>query len=212
MGGLGDTLIGGLGNDTYTVNNSTDKITESVGQGTDLVNSSVTFNLLNALNVENLTLTGLALSNATGNNDANILTGNTAINLLSGNDGNDTLIGKVGNDLLTGGLGTDIFWYDTAANATNNKDTITDFATGVDKLQFTGSVLTGLGLTGQFTVDDQRFWSAGNGLAHDATDRLIFNSTTGVLSYDSDGNGRVLPVAIEVIAGTAPIATDIWMI
>ena len=57
-GGAGaDTLIGGAGNDTYTVDNVGDVTTELASEGTDLVNSSISWTL--AANVENLTLTGL---------------------------------------------------------------------------------------------------------------------------------------------------------
>jgi Ca2+-binding RTX toxin-like protein len=251
IGGL-DTLVGGAGNDTYIVNNSGDIITELVGGGTDLISSAVSFSLSSVANVENLTLTGTAIINGSGNNDNNIITGNSAVNKLSGNDGNDTLygfdgrdvinggngndlivggagndlivggagndliVGGAGNDTLTGGIGADTFWFDSAANRMTNKDTITDFVSGTDMLQFSKAVLNALGTTpGQFAVDDQRFWSNATGVAHDATDRLIYNNTTGVLSYDSDGNGAAAAVQLEVLGATthpALVATDIWVV
>ena len=60
-------------------------------------------------NVENLTLTGTAAINGTGNALDNILTGNTAANMLSGNAGNDTLDGASGADTLVGGICNDIY-------------------------------------------------------------------------------------------------------
>ena len=49
-------LIGGAGNDTYVVDNAGDVVDESTGSGTDLVQSSVSFDLSTALgDVENLT-------------------------------------------------------------------------------------------------------------------------------------------------------------
>ncbi|HNY64459.1 MAG TPA: calcium-binding protein [Deltaproteobacteria bacterium] len=96
-GGSGrDTLIGGIGNDVYVVERSTDKVTENAGEGTDTVLSSVTFTL--AANVENLTLTGTAAINGTGNALDNVITGNSAGNVLDGGTGNDTLMGGAGND------------------------------------------------------------------------------------------------------------------
>jgi trimeric autotransporter adhesin len=111
-GGAGiDTLIGGLGNDTYVVDVAGDITTEALGEGTDLVKSSITWAGL-AANIENLTLTGTTAINGTGNALDNVITGNTGINTLNGLDGNDTLIGGGGADLLVGGLGNDIYVID----------------------------------------------------------------------------------------------------
>ena len=60
-------MIGGLGNDTYVVDNVGDVVTEALNEGTDTVQSSVSFAL--GANVENLTLTGSANINGTGNGD-----------------------------------------------------------------------------------------------------------------------------------------------
>lgn len=72
-GGAGiDVMIGGLGNDNYVVDNVGDVITENLSEGTDKVNSSVTYML--SANVENLTLTGTSAINGTGNSVANVIT------------------------------------------------------------------------------------------------------------------------------------------
>ncbi|KAB2916673.1 MAG: hypothetical protein F9K29_11355, partial [Hyphomicrobiaceae bacterium] len=56
-GGAGnDRMAGGIGNDTYIVDSTGDVVTEGSGQGTDTVQSSVSYTL--GSNVENLTLTG----------------------------------------------------------------------------------------------------------------------------------------------------------
>ncbi|HBH74207.1 MAG TPA: hypothetical protein DDY43_12420 [Synechococcales bacterium UBA10510] len=126
-GGLGaDTLAGGLGNDTYVVDNVGDVVTEAAGAGTDTVQSSITYTL--GANLENLILTGAAAISGTGN-DLN--------NVIKGNGANNTLTGGLGSDTLTGGLGNDIFKYKTVADSAFgplNRDTITDFTLGVDKL------------------------------------------------------------------------------
>src|SRR5262245_48026611 len=91
-GGTGnDTMTGGAGNDIYIVDTTTDVIIENAGEGTDSVQSSVTYTL--STNVENLTFTGSSNINGTGNASANTITGNTGNNSLSGLDGNDTLDG-----------------------------------------------------------------------------------------------------------------------
>ncbi|PVE26533.1 furin, partial [Enterococcus faecalis] len=75
-GGAGtDTLIGGSGDDIYIVDSTTDTITELANAGTDTIQSSVTYTIL-AANVENLTLTGTAAINGTGNTGNNVIIGN----------------------------------------------------------------------------------------------------------------------------------------
>lgn len=96
-GGAGaDTMIGGLGNDTYVVDDTGDIVTENLNEGTDTVNSSITYAL--GANVENLVLTGTANINATGNSLNNTLAGNSGNNVIDGGTGIDTMIGGMGND------------------------------------------------------------------------------------------------------------------
>jgi Ca2+-binding RTX toxin-like protein len=105
-GGVGsDSLVGVDGNDTYIVDAAGDVVFENLNEGIDLVQSSVTYSL--TANVENLTLTGSAVINGTGNTLSNILTGNSGANRLSGGGGNDTIIGGAGNDTLEGAAGND---------------------------------------------------------------------------------------------------------
>ena len=95
--GTGSSWVyGGVGNDTYYVTNRYNAIVENAGEGTDLVQSSITLTL--AANVEKLTLTGTTAINGTGNALNNTLTGNSADNILDGGAGTDTLVGGLGND------------------------------------------------------------------------------------------------------------------
>jgi serralysin len=99
-GGAGsDKMAGGTGNDIYVVDATGDTVTENANEGTDLVQSSVTFTL--GANVENLTLTGSSAINGTGNALNNIITGNSANNVLAGLGGADQLIGGSGTDTAT---------------------------------------------------------------------------------------------------------------
>jgi Ca2+-binding RTX toxin-like protein len=170
-GGTGvDNMNGGDGNDTYIVDNVFDVVKESFDDATggtaDTVQSSVSYSLSpgtvgqQGFGIENLTLTGVAAINATGNAKANILTGNSGNNILSGlggndtlngNSGNDTLLGGDGNDtlnggsgndffvggsgkdIMTGGLGNDIFDFNSVTDSLPgllNRDVITDFNGG----------------------------------------------------------------------------------
>jgi Ca2+-binding RTX toxin-like protein len=91
-----------------------------------------------AAGARNLTLTGMAAINGSGNALDNVIYGNSAANELRGEAGNDTLDGKVGNDLLdggsghdqlTGGSGADRFRFATAgAFGSTQADRITDFS------------------------------------------------------------------------------------
>lgn len=142
-GAGGDTLYGGAGHDTYVVDSTADKVIELSAEGTDLVQTSVSFTL--ADNVEYLQLTGSGGTTGTGNALANKLTGNAANNTLQGLAGNDFLIGGNGNDALvggtgfdtmTGGTGNDRFVFDDgdfASKTATGADVIVDFAKG-DKI------------------------------------------------------------------------------
>ena len=107
IGGAGaNRLFGGAGNDTYVVTSAADVLTELAGEGTDLVQSAISFALSN-VNLENLTLTGLGNINGSGNATANVITGNSGNNLLRGYGGADTITGGDGDDNILGGNGAD---------------------------------------------------------------------------------------------------------
>ncbi|RCJ18045.1 hypothetical protein A6S26_29215 [Nostoc sp. ATCC 43529] len=109
-GGAGaDRMDGGDNDDLYIVDNVGDITTEVFGDalgGVDTVQSSVSYTL--SANLENLTLTGFAAINGTGNFRNNVINGNSANNSLFGLDGNDTINGGLGNDFVDGGTGADI--------------------------------------------------------------------------------------------------------
>ena len=156
-GGTGaDTMFGGAGNDIYVVDNALDVVAENLNDGTDLVQSSVTYTLAN--NVENLTLTGTTAINATGNALDNVLTGNSANNTLTGGAGSDRLDGGTGNDTMLGGTGNDTYVVNVSTdivteNANEGTDTIESSATltlaaNVENLLLTGTTaINGTGNT-----------------------------------------------------------------
>jgi serralysin len=86
-GGSADTMSGGLGNDTFFVDHPGDVVIENASEGTDTVESSVSYTLPS--NVENLYLLGSSNINGTGNAAANVLVGNPGTNVLTGGAGDD---------------------------------------------------------------------------------------------------------------------------
>ena len=236
IGGDGkDALKGNGGNDTFVVNVTTlgtleDTVT--AGTGIDTIQAvgsnyigATAKTLAAAATIENYDIsgTGASLFNVTGNALNNSLTGNVANNTLkgmAGNDildggaGNDVLSGGLGNDTLTGGVGADKFWFDSLLGSTN-VDNIIDFTSGIDKLQFSkvAGGLTTIGTIGNFGATDARFEANATGIASTAAARLVYNTSTGELAYDSDGSGVAVAVVLEVLASTPAVAaSDIWIV
>jgi len=189
-GGAGvDTLVGGDGDDTYIVDTTTDVITEAdtVGAGVDTVQSSVTYTLGAASNLENLILTGTSAINATGNALANYMMGNSANNTLTdtagGNDmlqglaGVDTFNDTAGNNLLDGGLGNDIInagsgndlligglGNDTITTGTGYDVIVFNKGDGQDIINASGDADNTLSLGGNFAYSDLSLTKSTNDL------------------------------------------------
>lgn len=197
-GGIGaDTLIGGTGNDSYTVDSSLDVVTEAANEGTDTVYASIDFTL--GANLENLTLTGSSAINGTGNTFNNTITGNSTNNTLSGSDGNDTLSGGDGNDTLNGGSGADQFRLSSSNNA---------FAMIQDFSDAEGdSIQIGSGDSIQLKASQ---FMAGAGIRTATTlgQRVLYDTDNGDLFYDADGSGiQFNSVHIATLANQATLNT-----
>jgi Ca2+-binding RTX toxin-like protein len=169
-----DTMKGGAGDDTYYVDNPRDTVIEASGEGTDQVFSSVGYSLSQF--VENLTLTGATNIN---------MNGNALNNTLRGNSGNNVIDGMAGADVMTGGGGSDTFGFTTSLVA-GNVDTITDFNVANDKIRLTHTIFNAVVGTG--TLSAAQFAANASGTAQDANDRIIYETDTGKLFYDSNGS------------------------
>jgi len=123
-----------------------------------------------------------------------VLTGTAGADLLNGGNGDDRIMGLGGADTLTGGAGADTFVFNTAPLA-GSVPTITDFTTQTDHIALDRTIFTGLGSVG--TLASDAFW-AGSGVtaAHDASDRLIYDSLAANLYYDPDGTGSQAAIQI----------------
>lgn len=167
-----DRMYGGAGNDIYVVENAGDLVYENASAGTDLVLSSRDYTL--TANVENLTLTGNAISGA-GNTLNNFLTGNAENNVLSGDAGSDTLDGGAGADQLIGGLGNDTYIVDNVGDVVT--ENTSGAAGGLDTVKssvdYTLDVnLENLILTGVSPV---------NGTGNDLANTITGNSANNIL-------------------------------
>ncbi|TLP63093.1 calcium-binding protein [Pseudomonas mosselii] len=181
-GGLGaDVLVGGKGNDTYIVDNANDQVIENADEGIDTVRSAVTWTL--GANLENLTLTGSAAINGTGNAGDNVLIGNSAANILSGGAGNDTLDGGDGVDVLDGGLGDDTYVVDLVVEGTGSSATLKLQDTIIEKAKQGTDTL-------QLRMDDDavRAFAGTASITLDANLENLDASGTGALNLTLVGN------------------------
>ena len=110
-----------------------------------------------------------------------MLAGLAGADTLEGDAGSDRLIGGLGKDTLTGGSDADTFVF--AEFGTKQRDSIKDFVHGQDQIELDATIF-GLPVG---ALDPLRLAYGVN--AVDADDRLIYNSATGSIFFDSDGIG-----------------------
>ena len=203
-GGEGPNILkGGNGNDVYKFNEKVDIVIDTGGLDSRMVAKNSTLSakdkfeglaadeLLSAS--KSLTLTGNAKANLLvghdGRNTLNGVAGNDIIEGRLGNDkldggaGNDQLYGGLGNDNLIGGAGRDTFYFDTTLGA--NVDRIVAFSTRDDRIALDSDIFTAL--VGSSKLSSAAFYIGSSAKAAD--DRIIYNKSTGALSYDADGIG-----------------------
>jgi Ca2+-binding RTX toxin-like protein len=215
-GGLGaDLMLGGAGNDIYTVDNIGDQVRETTSPfnttnagGTDTVRSSVNFAL--GQFVEHLTLTGAKAISGTGNALGNRLTGNDAANRLSGLAGNDLLNGGAGNDTLNGGPGVDTLSGGAGQDSFvfnapfGSADRITDFLAVDDTVSLENGIFSSLATTGPLAAAN--FRASAEGVAADSNDFILYDTDSGALYYDADGNGAGTAVLFATLTGAPTIS------
>jgi Ca2+-binding RTX toxin-like protein len=150
----------------------------------------------------------------TGSSRSDVLKGVGGADRLIGGTGNDALEGGAGSDTLTGGLGADRFVF-AAATKSAARDTITDFRSfQLDKIVLDQTGFAGIALTADGSWDPGIFHAArGARSAHDANDRLIYDTANGLLYYDADGIGGQASVAIALLKDAPTLAaTDILIV
>jgi Ca2+-binding RTX toxin-like protein len=217
------TMQGGTGNDWYYITQTGDSLVEFAGEGNDRILTSVSYTLSAGQEIETLSAldsSGSAAINLAGNgfaqfiqgtNGANILSGDGGADVLAGLGGGDVLLGGDGDDFLNGGLGSDALNGGAGADmfvfadalALGNIDGIQDFVSGSDRIALDHNVFAGLSAgalsSGAFVTGTA---------AQDADDRILYDSATGALWFDADGNGAGAAVQFATLSGHPPIAAS----
>jgi Ca2+-binding RTX toxin-like protein len=202
-GASGRTLIGGTGDDTFTLDyagGSNSTIIENSGEGTDLVLTSRIYTL--ATNIENLTVIGVGAITATGNSGSNVLTGNGAGSTLAGGSGNDTFYVGAGDVVSEGaGGGTDTVYSGlTTYTLTSNVENLV--LTGSGNIDGTGNTLgnTITGTSGYNSLD------GGTGtdtlIGGDGNDTYLINVTADVVTEGTGGSSGIDTVITSVTGYT----------
>jgi Ca2+-binding RTX toxin-like protein len=229
-GGLGkDTLIGGAGNDIYIIKDA-DIVKELDVSSFDTIKASIAYTLTS--NIERLELTGNSAINGTGNSLDNGIQGNTAANILKGVGGNDDIRGASGNDKLYGGDGTDWLFGEAGNDTVygdagddylhcgpgsdtlhggvgkdififsddiTGVDTLADYSTANDVIELSRWEFPKLAAG---TLKAANFAANISGMALDSNDYILYETSTGKLYYDADGNSAGAKVLFAII-GTA---------
>jgi len=192
-------MAGGGGDDIYVVENNGDVVTEALNAGIDLVQSNITYTL--TANVENLTLTGAAAINGTGNALDNTVLGNSAANVLNGGVGADTMLGGAGNDtyivdnindVVVEGVnaGTDNVQSSVSYTLSDNVENLT--LTGTSAIDGTGNALDNV-ITGNSGVNVM------SGLGGNDT-YYVDNSTDVVVENADEGIDSVFASATYTLS------------
>ena len=147
----------------------------------------------------------------TGSSGSDNLWGTPAADVIDGRGGDDLLDGDAGADTLTGGSGSDSFVFHASESAV---DSVTDFVSAIDKFVFDNNGFTGIGAPGAFAAGDARF-AAGAGFTsgRDASDRFVYDTSSGNLYYDADGSGAGASRLVASLQGAPALAaTDIEVV
>jgi Ca2+-binding RTX toxin-like protein len=189
---------------------------ERIAIGTGTAAAAVTTGTV-ALNVDACQVKyGLSISGNAGSNTliatafGDTLAGGAGNDVLRGRAGDDRLEGGLGKDKLIGGAGLDSFVFNTALSSKYNRDTIVDFNAADDTLVLENAIFTRLLSTGVLSADN--FRASASGAAGDFNDYILYNTATGVLFYDPDGNGKGAAIAFAILPNLPGITAADFMI
>ena len=185
-GGSGqDTLNGGDGNDSLYGNDGADSL--SAGNGNDWLEGGNGNDIMAGDGGNDTLLAGYGSDSLNGGAGDDVLIGLDGNDTLLGGDGNDTLNGGTGENVLTGNAGRDVFVFGPTNQALVS--TITDFATGTDRIDLSGFTLAG------FSIAAIR-------------DAVQYNAASRIIAADINKDGA-LDVHIRLNSGSFNRANDL---
>lgn len=144
-----------------------------------------------------------------GDGAANQVYGFGGVDTLDGAGGDDIVYGGDGADTLTGGAGADSFQFLRWQG--EGGDTIADFTSGTDRIAVSrfwfGIDTTGPAAALQAGLAD--FVTSGGAVS--ALPTFYWNSATGVLGFDPDGQGQTPTFVLATLQpGASLLLSDIW--
>jgi Ca2+-binding RTX toxin-like protein len=128
---------------------------------------------------------------------------------LDGGSGSDLLDGGLMADTLTGGAEEDSFRFSTALG-NGNVDWINDFNVTEDTILLDNLIFANVGGDGALALG--AFYRSAAGVAHDADDRIIYDTDSGALSYDADGTGQLAAIQYARLSSNMNLLADDFLI
>ena len=172
----------------------------------DTINGFAGDDVINGQGGNDSVLGGTGNDLISGNAGDDVLAGGDGHDKLLGGTGNDNIVGNVGDDILNGGAGRDTlfgaagkdkFLFDTAP-APFNADQINGYVTADDTIWLDDAVFSNLDVG---ILDPENFARGANVVATEADDFVLYDTASGDLSYDLDGNGAGAAVPIANLTG-----------
>lgn len=165
-----DEMLGGDGDDLLLGRHGADTL--RAGQGNDTLRGGSDDDTLNGEDGDDLLEGESGNDRLVGDLGDDTLLGGDGADLLLGGEGDDVLRGGSGADTLSGEGGADVFVFDPSESPPQAADVITDFASGLDRID-----LSALGLAGEETL------TAPSGL------RWFLQADSLRIEADLDGDG-----------------------
>jgi hypothetical protein len=205
------TLNGNIGDDKFFIvggDNATKDASITVSGNLDIGNNALTVSSgITGAGKATIDLSGVTAAGTT----TVTINGGTGADTIKGSAVADTITGGTGVDTMTGGAGADTFAFAAGDSSAviGDKDIITDFVAGTDKLQFTG-------VTDVVSGQQAAVQTAVNLLASTATDAQIATAMATANTTDlgvsfAVFNGNTYVYFETTGADTGVVANDVFI-